>query len=143
MLDTYIRATSSTLLWSMGMWSMWSRRWWIWWQPIGFGVRWSIHTSTMGWHDGINAWQCHIYGPQNVCLQRKTFLGSWIVFKRLNEDFKPSSWRFDLEDKNLNTMNCCWTDHTSAHPYIEKQMDAKFSMKQSIFVCWSLKTNGK
>jgi hypothetical protein len=22
---------------------------------------------------------CHIYGPQNVCLQRMTFMGSWMV----------------------------------------------------------------
>ncbi len=70
------------------------------------------------------------------CLPTKNDIHGFMNgFKKLNEDFMPSSWRFELEDKNLNTMSCCWTDHTSAHPYIEKHMDAKFSMKQSIFVC--------
>ncbi len=41
-------------------------------------------------------------------LAEKDIPGVMNSFKKLDEDFMPSSWRFELEDKNLNIMSCCW-----------------------------------
>jgi hypothetical protein len=142
MLDTYIRATSNTLLWS--------------WEcdlceagSEGYGDNpldlvvgdlfiWAQLVDMMGLMHDMS------YIRTTKCLPaEKDNPGIMNSFKKLNEDschqVADSSWK--------TRISILWaaagTDHTSAHPYIEKQMDAKISMKQSIFVCWSVKTGGK
>jgi hypothetical protein len=61
------------------------------------------------WVDMMGLMHDMSYIQTTKCLPvDKDILGIMNSFKKLNEDFMPSSWRFELEDKNLNTMSCCW-----------------------------------
>jgi hypothetical protein len=81
---------------------------------------------------------CHIYGPQNVFLQRKTFLGSWIVSR---------SWMkiscHQVEDSNWKTrISILWAiaGHTilvPIHILISIWMPRFLWNNQYLFVDWS------
>ncbi len=59
------------------------------------------------WVDMMGLMHDMSYIQTTKCLPtEKDIPGIMNSFKKLNEDFMPSSWRFKLEDKNLNTMSC-------------------------------------